>query len=49
MTLLKPGTYVNDERIAKGDPTELRVGDVISLTKPHPPGAKLKDMNGSKQ
>ncbi|CAE7028143.1 fhkE [Symbiodinium natans] len=31
------GTYVNDERIAKGDPTELHIGDIISLTKPHPP------------
>ncbi|CAJ1408569.1 unnamed protein product [Effrenium voratum] len=34
------GTYINDERISKGDAAVLRVGDVLSLTKPHPPGAQ---------
>ncbi|CAJ1363220.1 unnamed protein product, partial [Effrenium voratum] len=34
------GTYINDERISKGDAAVLRPGDVLSLTKPHPPGAQ---------
>eukprot|EP00931_Biecheleriopsis_adriatica_P042218 TRINITY_DN2406_c0_g2_i1.p1 TRINITY_DN2406_c0_g2~~TRINITY_DN2406_c0_g2_i1.p1 ORF type:complete len:641 (-),score=181.39 TRINITY_DN2406_c0_g2_i1:46-1968(-) len=33
------GTYVNDERVAKGEQKALHVGDVVSLTKPHPAGA----------
>eukprot|EP00931_Biecheleriopsis_adriatica_P042217 TRINITY_DN2406_c0_g1_i2.p1 TRINITY_DN2406_c0_g1~~TRINITY_DN2406_c0_g1_i2.p1 ORF type:complete len:626 (-),score=175.96 TRINITY_DN2406_c0_g1_i2:25-1902(-) len=33
------GTYVNDERVAKGEQKELRDGDIVSLTKPHPAGA----------
>eukprot|EP00930_Biecheleria_cincta_P057232 TRINITY_DN43202_c0_g1_i1.p1 TRINITY_DN43202_c0_g1~~TRINITY_DN43202_c0_g1_i1.p1 ORF type:complete len:610 (-),score=162.60 TRINITY_DN43202_c0_g1_i1:101-1930(-) len=32
------GTYINDERIAKGDKAQLHDGDIISLSKPHPPG-----------
>lgn len=33
------GTYINDERIVKGEVAEVSPGDVIALTKPHPPGA----------
>lgn len=33
------GTYINDERIVKGEVAEVHPGDVIALTKPHPPGA----------
>lgn len=33
------GTYINDDRIVKGQVAELSVGDVIALTKPHPAGA----------
>lgn len=37
------GTYINDDRIVKGQVAELSVGDVIALTKPHPPGLGAPD------